>query len=58
MSRREHSKSGDHAFGTGDSIECKNRSVNSEVTLPPPLVRGNFVYQYGSCEDNDELRFA
>jgi hypothetical protein len=58
MSRREHRKSGDYAFGTGDSIECKNRSANWEVTRFPFLVRGNFVYQYGSCEDNDELRFS
>jgi hypothetical protein len=27
------------------SVECKNRSVNLEVTRPPSLVRGNFVYQ-------------
>jgi hypothetical protein len=46
-------ESGDHAFGSGD-----NRSVNLGVTRPPSLVRRNFVYQYGSCEDNHELRFA
>src|SRR5215831_4668902 len=35
-----------------------NRSVNLGVTRPPSSVRENVVYQYGSCEDNYELRFA
>ena len=41
MSRKEHSKSGDHAFGTGGSVECEDCSVNLEVSRPPSSVRGN-----------------